>query len=461
MIADAAWRHVGSPVEELRDLLRIDFEAVESWFRRTSSGDPPAPDAGRRAALVAPRAGAGRRRGDRRLDPPVLLFETGLPTRYHLPKTDVRMDLAPTDSRTGVPYRGFARYWNVVGATRSTRTGVELPDPAARGAARRRLVCFYNERVDLEVARGPERPKTKFSVAGGATRHSGGEGAGSRRPCPARRRGRGPRRGVGVAGEHDEVGEASARRARCRAAVVGHGVVRRITSPESVSPRTISGAPRRWSPQSVGDPRAGAGPLPRMGWSGGGSAATSTSRWSTTMAWPWPPRGSKPAGNANISRCQCREALGAAHRRPPSTHPRAEGPGDELVGWSVISRGRSRRRPPAAAVRLRSRVAGDRRAGRPRGGDLRRGGKDHVVHRPSEDGQAGLGGDRPHQWERQAPSVHGQHLVDEARPYRGRCRGSAHHLPRARANDWAGGRAHPTPPSARRLRARRRDHRRS
>ena len=41
------------------------------------------------------------------------LFETGLPTRYYIPKTDVRMDLlTPTDLATACPYKGTARYWS-------------------------------------------------------------------------------------------------------------------------------------------------------------------------------------------------------------------------------------------------------------------------------------------------------------------------------------------------------------
>jgi uncharacterized protein (DUF427 family) len=44
---------------------------------------------------------------------PWLLFETGLPTRYYLPKADVRMDLlAATESETQCPYKGKARYWS-------------------------------------------------------------------------------------------------------------------------------------------------------------------------------------------------------------------------------------------------------------------------------------------------------------------------------------------------------------
>ena len=45
---------------------------------------------------------------------PTLLFETGLPVRYYLPKTHVRMDLlTPTESVSHCPYKGDAEYWSI------------------------------------------------------------------------------------------------------------------------------------------------------------------------------------------------------------------------------------------------------------------------------------------------------------------------------------------------------------
>lgn len=46
---------------------------------------------------------------------PVLLFETGLPVRYYLPKLDVRMKLLrPTDTVTACPYKGeTSQCWTV------------------------------------------------------------------------------------------------------------------------------------------------------------------------------------------------------------------------------------------------------------------------------------------------------------------------------------------------------------
>src|SRR4029453_6474893 len=43
---------------------------------------------------------------------PILLFETGLPTRFYIPKLDARMDLLEsTESSTRCPYKGVARNW--------------------------------------------------------------------------------------------------------------------------------------------------------------------------------------------------------------------------------------------------------------------------------------------------------------------------------------------------------------
>lgn len=94
------------------------------------------------------------------------LFETGLPVRYYLPKTDVRMDLlTPTETRTACPYKGEARYWSVTvnGKTYEDIVwGYDSPLPESFGIGG--MVAFYNEKVDIYVDEElQERPKTKFS----------------------------------------------------------------------------------------------------------------------------------------------------------------------------------------------------------------------------------------------------------------------------------------------------------
>ncbi len=46
---------------------------------------------------------------------PVMVFETGLPTRYYVSRTDVRFeDLIPSDTVTACPYKGTTSgYWSV------------------------------------------------------------------------------------------------------------------------------------------------------------------------------------------------------------------------------------------------------------------------------------------------------------------------------------------------------------
>ncbi|MFQ5524104.1 MAG: DUF427 domain-containing protein [Acidimicrobiia bacterium] len=94
------------------------------------------------------------------------LFETGLPVRYYLPKTDVRMDLlTPTDTRTACPYKGEARYWSVTvnGKTYEDIVwGYDSPLPESFGIGG--MVAFYNEKVDIYLDEAlQERPKTKFA----------------------------------------------------------------------------------------------------------------------------------------------------------------------------------------------------------------------------------------------------------------------------------------------------------
>lgn len=94
------------------------------------------------------------------------LFETGLPTRFYMPKTDVRMDLlTPTGTATACPYKGTARYWSatVNGETYEDIVwGYDAPLPESQKITG--LVSFYNEKVDVFVDEEPvERPKTKFS----------------------------------------------------------------------------------------------------------------------------------------------------------------------------------------------------------------------------------------------------------------------------------------------------------
>jgi uncharacterized protein (DUF427 family) len=97
---------------------------------------------------------------------PRLLFETGLPVRYYIPKLDVRMELfEPTDTTTRCPYKGVAHYWSVrAGDTVLKDFAWSYPAPIPECPKIENLVAFYNEKVDIHVdGELQPRPVTQWS----------------------------------------------------------------------------------------------------------------------------------------------------------------------------------------------------------------------------------------------------------------------------------------------------------
>ncbi len=86
-------------------------------------------------------------------DRPVLLNETGLPTRYYLPREDVRADLLrPSETTSRCPFKGDASYWSVAidgEVYEDVAWSYEQPIPEAGGIEG--LLCFYPERVEMKV----------------------------------------------------------------------------------------------------------------------------------------------------------------------------------------------------------------------------------------------------------------------------------------------------------------------
>lgn len=98
---------------------------------------------------------------------PVLLFETGLPTRYYIDQTDVAFrHLEPSSTQTLCPYKGVTSgYWSVRsdGAAHADLAWTyHSPLPAVAPIAN--MIAFYNEKVDIAVD-GVElpRPRTHFT----------------------------------------------------------------------------------------------------------------------------------------------------------------------------------------------------------------------------------------------------------------------------------------------------------
>jgi uncharacterized protein (DUF427 family) len=159
-----------SSVQGLVGRARVDWDALDAWFEEDEQ------------VFIHPRnpytrvdALRSTRRVRVELDgialaesaSPVMVFETGLPTRYYLNRTDVDFTrLLASDTVTACPYKGrTSGYWSV-------RAGEELHAdlawaydfPTRQLEPIAGLIAFYNEKVDI-VLDGAllERPQTHFS----------------------------------------------------------------------------------------------------------------------------------------------------------------------------------------------------------------------------------------------------------------------------------------------------------
>ena len=165
----AALAYPESPIPELRDLVRFQWDAMDEWLEE----DEP--------VYVHPRSPytrvdilASTRRIQVSVDGveladsshPHILFETGLPPRYYLPLADLHTELlVPSERTSQCPYKGTASYWSMqVGDTRYDDFVWIYRSPLPESAKVTGLACFYNEKVDLVIDGVPqERPHTPFS----------------------------------------------------------------------------------------------------------------------------------------------------------------------------------------------------------------------------------------------------------------------------------------------------------
>jgi uncharacterized protein (DUF427 family) len=165
----AALQYPDSPLEGLRDLVRLDWNAMSEWFEEDEPVYTHPRDPYKRVDILASSRHVrvevdGVTVADSRQ--PRILFETGLPPRYYVPLTDVRMDLLrASDTVTHCPYKGAANYWSVDvgrGAHEDLVWIYRAPLPESQKVAG--LACFYNEKADIYLdGELQQRPKSPFS----------------------------------------------------------------------------------------------------------------------------------------------------------------------------------------------------------------------------------------------------------------------------------------------------------
>ena len=158
----------------LTDMVRFDFAALDAWFEEDEQifVHPRNPyaraDALRSSAHVRVEVDGFVLAETRS---PVLVFETGLPTRYYLDRSDVDMTrLVPTDTETACPYKGrTSQYWSVKSPTRVLADAAweyTFPTPALGAIAG--LIAFYNDQVAITVDGVPLDTTSDLSRAPGS-----------------------------------------------------------------------------------------------------------------------------------------------------------------------------------------------------------------------------------------------------------------------------------------------------
>jgi uncharacterized protein (DUF427 family) len=164
-----------SAITGLPGTVRFDWGALDAWFEEDEQ------------VFVHPRSPYTRvdaLRSDRsvriELDglvlaespSPVMVFETGLPTRYYLSRIHVNFaHLIQSETVTACPYKGVTSgYWSV------RADGTVHPDlawtydfPTRQLLPIAGMIAFYNEMTDIVIdGQRLERPHTHFSRTGGA-----------------------------------------------------------------------------------------------------------------------------------------------------------------------------------------------------------------------------------------------------------------------------------------------------
>ena len=153
---DAALAYPDSPIEQLRDHVRLDWNSMTAWFEEDEE------------VFTHPRSPYARidilptsRHVEVKLGEVVLadttsaraLYETGHPTRWYIPKVDVRMDLLTvSDTVTHCPYKGSTEHFSAVVAGEVTPdVAWSYPTPLPESIRVAGLVAFYDDRVQVLV----------------------------------------------------------------------------------------------------------------------------------------------------------------------------------------------------------------------------------------------------------------------------------------------------------------------
>ncbi|MBA2638763.1 MAG: DUF427 domain-containing protein [Nocardioidaceae bacterium] len=169
LLPDAALSYPDVATQALRDLVRIDWQAVDQWLEEDEPVYVHPRDPYKRVDVLA-----SSRHVRIELDgvqvadstQPRILFETSLIPRYYLPLTDVRTDLLrPSETASHCPYKGTASWWSLeVDGVVHSDVAWTYRTPLPESVKVAGLVCCYDERVDVWIdGVRQQRPATPFA----------------------------------------------------------------------------------------------------------------------------------------------------------------------------------------------------------------------------------------------------------------------------------------------------------
>ena len=167
----AAKLHKESPLEILNGTVRFDWRSLDAWFEEDEQVfvHPRSPYV-RVDALRSTRRVRVELEGAVLADSaaPVMVFETGLPTRYYFHRTQVDFEhLLPPDTVTECPDKGVTSgYWAArVGDTLVDDVAWTYDFPTRELLPIAGLIAFYNEKADLFLDdQRLERPHTHLDA---------------------------------------------------------------------------------------------------------------------------------------------------------------------------------------------------------------------------------------------------------------------------------------------------------
>jgi uncharacterized protein (DUF427 family) len=139
---------------DLAGYVVLDFGAFDAWYEEDEPSVAHPRDPFHRIDVLPSSRQVRLELNDQVLaesSRPTLLFETMLPTRYYLPREDIRAELIPSGKRTFCAYKGQASYWSASIGGLAADIAWTYENPLHDAAQVRGLIAFFDERIDVTL----------------------------------------------------------------------------------------------------------------------------------------------------------------------------------------------------------------------------------------------------------------------------------------------------------------------